>query len=218
MAGALLATIGILGALLERERTGRGRAVDVSLLESALALMTVPAARHLAAEGSWDELDGGWPSYGVYRCGDGRHLAVGALEPKFWEALCGAVGLPGLAKRQWDAGRRGEVREAVARALSGRDRDAWVELLRDADACVEPVLGFEEALAQPQLAARGAVREVEVEGGRARVLASPLRTEGARARALRRVPGPGEHTDEVLRETGLAGDEIARLRADGVVQ
>ncbi len=218
MAGALVATIGILAALFERERTGRGRVVDVSLLESALALMSVPAARRLAADGAWDELEGGWPGYGVYRCRDGRDLAVGALEPKFWAALCAAAGVPELEKRQWDRARRDESRKTLAGVLSGRDRDDWVEALRGADACVEPVLGLDEAMAQPQVVGRGGVEEQEVAGGRARVLASPIRLGGARAAARRRPPGPGEHTDEVLREAGLAGDEIARLRADGVVQ
>jgi crotonobetainyl-CoA:carnitine CoA-transferase CaiB-like acyl-CoA transferase len=217
MAGALVATIGILAAVFERERTGRGRVVDVSLLESALALMSVPAARRLAAGGAWDELEGAWPGYAVYRCRDGRDVAVGALEPKFWEALCTAAGVPELEKRQWDRAGRDECRRTLASVFSGRDRDDWVGTLRGADACVEPVLGLDEAIAQPQVVARGGVEELEVEGGRARVLASPVRLGGARA-AARRPPGPGEHTDEVLREAGLAGDEIARLRADGVVQ
>jgi crotonobetainyl-CoA:carnitine CoA-transferase CaiB-like acyl-CoA transferase len=218
MAGALVATIAILAALVERERTGRGRLVDVSLLESALALMTVPAARHLAEEGAWDELEGGWPSYGLYACRDGRHVAVGALEPKFWDALCDAAGVPDLRKRQWDGGCRGETRRALAEVFAGRDRDSWEKGLGAADACVEPVLALDEALAQPQVVARGAVEEQEVEGGRARFLASPIRFEGRPLAARRRAPRPGEHTDEVLREAGLAGDEIARLRADGVVQ
>ena len=218
MAGALVGTVGILAALQARERTGEGQTVDVSLLESALALQSVPASRGLAEAGAWDELDGGWPSYGVYRCRDGRHLAVGALEPKFWESLCDALGLGELKRRQWDGARRSEVRGALARAFAERDRDSWVERLAGADACVEPVLELDEALAQPQVVARRAVVEEDASGARVRQLASPVRLGTTPVRTRRRAPLPGEHTDEVLREAGLAGAEIARLRTDGVVQ
>ena len=218
MAGALLATVGILAALQARERTGKGQTVDVSLLESALALLSVPASRQLAQAGAWDELSGGWPSYGVYRCRDGRHLAVGALEPKFWDSLCEAMGQGELKRRQWDRARRSEIRAALARAFAERNRDDWVERLAAADACVEPVLELKEALAQPHLVARRAVLEEEAEGVRFRELASPVRLGATPAEKRRRAPGPGEHTDEVLREAGLARDDIARLRAGGVVR
>jgi alpha-methylacyl-CoA racemase len=218
IAGALVGTAGILAALVARERTGEGQTVDASLFESALALQAVPASRRLAEAGAWDELEGGWPGYTVYRCRDGRHLAVGALEPNFWESLCDALGLGELKRRQWDGHRRGEVKQALARAFAEQDRDTWIERLAGADACVEPVLDLDEALAQPQVSAREAVGEQETPGGRTRQLACPVRLAATPARTRRRAPLPGEHTDEVLREAGLAGDEIARLRAVGVVQ
>ena len=133
MTGGLLATVGILAALQARERTGRGQVVDASLFEGALALMTLPAARLLAGGSVVNELTGTHACYRVFRCRDGKHLAVGALEPKFWEALCDALELGDLLARQWEGGkRREETLGRVAAAFAERDRDDWVEALRAA--------------------------------------------------------------------------------------
>ena len=219
MAGALVAAIGVLAALLARARTGEGQLVDVSILESVLALLTVPAARHLAEGAPWDELAGTHACYGVFRCGDGRYQSVGALEPKFWEALCEAVGLPEMRGRQWDDGRRrDEVRAAFADAFASRGRDEWLRKMDTIDACVEPVLDLADALGQAQVAARRAVVEEAIPGGRFRTLASPVRLERTPVATRRPAPAPGEHTEEVLREAGYGDEEIARLRGDGVVQ
>jgi len=219
MTGGLLATIGVLAALQARERTGRGQVVDVSMLEGILALMTVPATRLLAGGGVANELTGTHAAYDVYRCRDGRHLAVGALEPKFWEALCHALGMPERASRQWERGeRRLETRDAFARVFATKDRDAWIRELQPADACVEPVLDLEEALAQPQVEARGAVAEQGAGGERFRTIACPVRLGDTPAAVRRPAPGLGEHTDEVLRHHGYGNEEIAAMRDDGVVQ
>src|SRR6185503_11498920 len=109
MTGGLMAATAILAALLERQRTGRGRHLDVSLHGSMLALMTMPAARMAAGAPARSELGGGFACYTVYRCRDGRELAVGALEPKFWEALCGALSVPELVASHWQPGERNAV-------------------------------------------------------------------------------------------------------------
>jgi len=219
MTGGLLATIGILAGLQARERTGRGQRVDVSMLEGVLALMTVPAARTAAGAPEKSELTGSHAGYNVFRCRDGKHVAVGALEPKFWESLCRALGLEDEARHQWERGeKRRETLEAFERAFASRDRDDWLRDLQGADACVEPVLDVAEALEHPQVKARGAVTEVQAGGVRIRTVASPLRLRETPVATRRPVPGLGEHTDEVLQELGFDGDEIARMRAVGVVQ
>jgi crotonobetainyl-CoA:carnitine CoA-transferase CaiB-like acyl-CoA transferase len=216
MTGALVATIGILSALHARQRTGRGQVVDVSLLESALALMTVPAARLLQGGTLANELSGTHACYNVFRCGDGRHVAVGALEPKFWEGLCRALGLPGSASRQWESeGERRETIDAVAAVFASRDRDEWLRELEDADVCVEPVLELAEALEQPQ-AARSMT---EGRSGDAvfRTVGPPLRLSGTPCRTQRDAPAPGQHTEEVLTEAGFAREEIDTMRTSGVL-
>ena len=154
MTAGFLTVIGILAALQARERTGRGQHVDVSLLRASLALTTVPMTRALAGPEPGDELTGVYPSYTVYRCRDGRWLAVGALEPKFWEGLCAALGRPELAGRQWEQGEaRVHSRAAVAALFASRDRDEWVRVLAGHDVCVEPVLAYDEMSAHPTVAA-----------------------------------------------------------------
>ncbi|HWW95331.1 MAG TPA: CaiB/BaiF CoA-transferase family protein [Vicinamibacteria bacterium] len=218
MTGGLLATIGILAALQARARTGRGQVVDVSLLEGVLSLMTVPAARLLAGGNLASELTGTHACYNVFRCRDGGYLAVGALEPKFWESLCRALGLPERIPRQWEAaGERQETIEAMARKFASRDRDDWVRELGPVEACVEPVLDLAEALEQPQARARGAVVERHSGGVALRTLDSPLRLRDTPVRVRREVPAFGEHTDAVLTEAGYGREEIAHWRAGGVI-
>jgi crotonobetainyl-CoA:carnitine CoA-transferase CaiB-like acyl-CoA transferase len=218
MTGGLLATIGILAALQARERTGRGQVVDVSLLEGVLSLMTVPASRLLAGGTLVSELTGTHASYRVFRCRDGKHVAVGALEPKFWEALCDALDLGDLLARQWEGGKkREETLGRVAAAFAERDRDEWVRHFARFDACVEPVLELDEALGDAQVAARGAVVEQRAGEMVMRTVASPLRLSETPTSLRHDAPGFGIHTDEVLREAGYAEGDISRMRDAGVV-
>lgn len=217
MTAGLLAVIGILAALQARERTGRGQHVDVSLLRASLALMTVPLTRSLASPEPGDELTGVYPCYTVYRCRDGKSLAVGALEPKFWEQLCQALGRPELAARQWAMGEsRVHARAAVAALFASRDRDEWVRVLADQDVCVEPVLSADEVAAHPVVS--GALWDQPVGGTVVRTVAPPVGLAGVRAEAVaRRAPALGEHTDEVTAEAGFTRDEIGRMRRAGVL-
>ena len=219
MTGGLVATIGILAALQARERTGRGQVVDVSMLEGILSLMTVPATRLLAGGALVNELTGTHASYNVFRCKDGRYLAVGALEPKFWESLCNALGMPERVGGQWErAGKARATVEDFARVFAAKDRDAWVRDLRAADACVEPVLDLAEALRHPQAVARQAVVDGIAGETRFRTVASPIRLSETKAAVRRPAPGLGQHTDEVLRATGYADAEIGTLRDHGAIQ
>ncbi len=218
MTGGLLATIAILAALQARAHTGRGQVVDVSMLEGVLALMTIPATRLLAGGTLASELTGTHACYNVFRCRDGRYLAVGALEPKFWESLCRALGLPEKIARQWERGEeRQETLDTLAQKFASQDRDDWVRELAAADACVEPVLDLGEALEQPQAQARGAVVELHAGKVAFRTLASPLRLSATPIRVRHDVPAFGQHTDAVLTEVGYGREEIAHLRAGGVI-
>jgi crotonobetainyl-CoA:carnitine CoA-transferase CaiB-like acyl-CoA transferase len=216
MAGALVATIGVLAALQARERTGRGQVVDVSMLGGVTALMALPATRRLAGPEPADELTGTFACYRVYRCRDGRHLAVGALEPKFWEALCRGVGLPDRIGRQWERGARGQdTIAAFERVFAGRDRDEWVEALRDVDACVEPVLSPDEAFTSGLAA--GFLAEQASGGHRFASPGCPVRLRDTPPAIRRSAPRLGEHTREVLAEAGYSADQIEGMHEAGAV-
>ncbi len=150
MAGALFATIAILAALHERARTGRGRAIDLSMAAAMRAIMPTAEALYRGTshtpETFW--LTGAIPNYGVYRTRDGKYLAVAALEPQFWDAFCRAAGCPELIPKQYDEAARPEIAERLTAIVGARDRDEWERIFAGVDACVEPVLSIEEAHAR----------------------------------------------------------------------
>lgn len=166
-AGALL----IMAALLEREKTGRGRHVDVSMSEQLLPLMTtlyaVADAENRNPTPDGELLSGGSPSYRIYRTKDDRFVSVGALEPKFWQALVVAVGLPELAEVNHLVGpQSAEIADKLAQMFATRTRDEWVMVFAGVDACFEPVLSFSEARCHPQWQARGSFEKLATPDGR----------------------------------------------------
>jgi crotonobetainyl-CoA:carnitine CoA-transferase CaiB-like acyl-CoA transferase len=214
MSAGMNAVIGILAALHARERTGRGQTVTVSLRDSVVGLMTVPLTRQLAGGPGRSELTGTHACYHVYRCRDGRHVSVGALEPKFWESLCRALGREDLVGRQWEREpERERTIDALAAIFATRDRDEWVRALASADACVEPVLDAVEAA---QANARALMDQPSGDAW-LRTVASPIGLGETPASVRRPAPGLGEHTSEVLAELGYDQGAIEALRGEGAV-
>jgi crotonobetainyl-CoA:carnitine CoA-transferase CaiB-like acyl-CoA transferase len=197
--GSLFALVGILAALHERQRTGAGRLVDVSMTDGAVAFLHMHLASRLAMGGEGaplqrgaESLNGGYPCYGIYACADGKFLAVGALEPKFFQGVCEAIGHPELYEGAYEMGEGGKrVRAKLEAIFKERPRDQWMELFRTKDVCVEPVWEGDELLKDPQLRARGMF--VEQDG--VTHVATPLRFGPT---PLRPPPQLGEHTKEIL--------------------
>ena len=162
--GAWPAVAGILAALLRRGVTGQGAHVDISMADGVAAMLTMPQAmadaRGTPLEREREQLNGGAACYRVYRTADGRHVALGALEPQFFARFCAAAGVPELAERQFDDGGRGPV-EALTALFATRTRDEWARLGHEHDCCLAPVLTGDEPRSDPQLQARGLFLEVE---------------------------------------------------------
>jgi alpha-methylacyl-CoA racemase len=219
--GALMAAFGILAALRERDRSGEGQLVDVSMADGALSWLAMVAARFLAdgevPQRGRTELAGGLICYRPYRCADGW-VTLGALEPKFWRAWCEGVGRPELADRQFEPVESDTHREVEA-VFAERTRAEWEAFNDEHDCCVEPVLDLDEALDSALVRAREMIVEVDQPGaGPVRLLGTPVklsRTPADPARAGG--PAIGADTDPVLAEAGYASDEIAALRAAGAV-
>jgi alpha-methylacyl-CoA racemase len=213
--GGMLAAIGILAALHERSATGRGRLVDVSMLDGVLSWLSIHAGAFLASgdvpRPGDAPLSGGLACYRVYRAGDGRYLTVGALEPQFWSSLCTVLGCADLIPNQYGPDQV-EMTQRLQDVFVTRTRDEWVHAFRGIEACVGPVNDLAEALSDPQVLARGMVAEVD---GRA-VGPAPALKLGA-TEQLRPAPGLGEHTAAVLASIGVSKDELAELQRDGVV-
>jgi alpha-methylacyl-CoA racemase len=140
-AGSLVAVNRILAALFERERTGRGSHIIVSMTHRTYDF----AAHRLGGDPIPKLLTGGLACYGVYETADGRHVTVGALEAKFFVRLCELLGLPELPPRQFDPTAQGEIAGALRESFAGRSLDTWLELFEDEDVCVGPVATLAEA-------------------------------------------------------------------------
>jgi crotonobetainyl-CoA:carnitine CoA-transferase CaiB-like acyl-CoA transferase len=220
--GALMAAFGILAALRERDRSGEGQFVDISMTDGSLAFLAMVAARAFAdgkaPERGGLELAGGLLCYRPYRCADGW-VALGALEPKFWRAWCEGAGRPDLVERQFEPV-GSAVHAEVEAVFAARTRAEWAAFNDAHDCCLEPVLGLDEALASPLFAARGMVVEIEQPGAAqpVKLLGTPVKLSRTPADP-RRAGGPvlGEHTDAVLAEAGYDAAAIERLKAAGAV-
>ena len=212
--GALYGALGIVSALYGRERTGEGSFVDVSMAEGALSFhapLHVGMRRGDRPERGQGMLTGGLPSYAVYATEDGGHLAVGALEPKFWGGFVEALGLPELAGDGMSSGEEGaRVREAIAEVIAQKTRQEWEAIFEDLDVCCEPVLSPAEVLEQELFEARRIFFELQGIQHTRTPVTPPQREH-------RPAPAHGEHTDEVL--SGLASPEqLEALRAEGVIR
>ncbi len=213
LAGAMQAAVGMMAALYQRERTQQGCWIDVSMTES-VASLTAPVQGFRGFSPDEDRglgmLTGGMACYQVYRTKDDQHLAVAAIEPKFWMGVCQLMGLPDLASLPAYPGpAQPEAIRRVAEVVRGKTRAEWEVVFADADLCVEPVLTPQEAVADSHALHRGVVEE----GGDYRWFRPPLggSPEGD-------PPAAGEHTDPVLLEMGYSRDRIERLRENGVVR
>ena len=139
-AGALYAVTEILAALVERERTGKGRRITISMTDNAHRL----AAHRLGGEPFPRLLTGGLACYRIYATADGRHLTVAALEPKFFERLCELIGRPELAERQWDADQEALATQ-LAETVAAKPLATWLELFEGEDVSAGPVATLAEA-------------------------------------------------------------------------
>jgi len=216
--GALIAAFGVMAALRERERSGEGQLVDVSMTDGSLAWLAMVAAQYLCdgrvprrGEG---QLAGGLLCYYPYEAADGW-VTCGALEPKFWRAFCEGVGRPELIDTQFEPPGSDSWRQ-VAGIFRGRTRADWLAFNDEHDAMIEPVLDLDEALDSELVRERRMVVELEQPRlGTVRQLGVPVKLSRTPGAAERPAPALGEHTDAVLREAGFGDDEIGALIESG---
>jgi crotonobetainyl-CoA:carnitine CoA-transferase CaiB-like acyl-CoA transferase len=220
IAGGMLAATGILAAVIEAQRTGCGRLVDVALADAVISTLDLPYVSHLAgaAAATFGDAAGHAPraAYGVYETADGKHLTLGISgEMHFWTRLCRAVGREDLAdEAHLSGGRQRVARAELERVFSRRSRDEWFELLSGQDVPCAPVNDLDDVVRDPHTRARAMF--VERPGGPP-VIGCPLRFSDESWSIATEAPALGEHTDAMLADAGLAQAEIAALRAAGVV-
>lgn len=216
--GGLHLAFGVVCALFEAQRSGRGQVVDAAMVDGVMSLAATFYAMHRMgmhtdARGT-NLFDGGAPFYNIYETADGRYVSIAPIEPRFWETFLDKLGLAAADlpdrddQAQWPA-----LRQILADVFRRRTRDDWCALLEGTDACFAPVLNFSEALTHPHNAARGAFLST---GEVPELLPTPRlsRTPG---RPRRSPAYPGADTGEVLAERGFGAGEITDLRSKRVI-
>jgi alpha-methylacyl-CoA racemase len=215
--GALWSVIGILAALAARAKTGEGTIVDIAMVEASMGFAAASFGLLLGGQPpkAGDEaLTGAIAPYSTYATKDGRAVALGALEPKFWIAFCGAVGLEPDMTALIAGPHQTALKEKVAAVFRERTLAEWVALSRDVDCCLEPVLTPDELTSDAHLAARGAFFQLPSPWGSLLQLRLPVTDKDGEHRAP---PAQGEHTEAILREAGFSAEDIASLAAAGAI-
>ncbi len=220
--GGMHGAIGVLAALVARDRTGRGQFVDIAMTDGVVSLLSSALSGYfltgVVPERGATFLSGALPQYNTYRCGDGKYLSLGSLEPWFFANLCRAVGREDLIPYPWDDSRRQDILDHFTAVFQTKPRDEWVDILKQTDICVAPVYQFDEVERDPHLIHRQMIVEVEhPEIGKVKQAGISVKLSETPGQIRRPAPRRCEHTDEVLRGLGYAVAEIDRLRREGAV-
>lgn len=222
-AGGMFAALGIMAALIYRQKSGQGQYIDIAMLDGLIAMLPFLATLCWESteelKGNTTLLSGRFPCYNIYETKDGQYISIGALEHRFWVNLCRKLGREDFIPYQFASGeKREEIFRFLQNTFQQKTREEWMMELRDVDVCLGKVLSLDEALNDPQVKHRKMVVEfLDSQKGRQRYLASPIKLSGTPPSIWQAAAEFGEHTEEVLRELGLGQAEIKKLKEEGVV-
>jgi crotonobetainyl-CoA:carnitine CoA-transferase CaiB-like acyl-CoA transferase len=218
VSSGLWSVIAILAALRERDRTGRGRIIDVSMVESVLGFATPSLAAALngqpVARGE-EPLSGGLAVYRAYLSSDGELVTLAALEPKFWLAFCAAVGLEADMSALIPGPHQAELAARLEQLFASKTAAEWAQIGEAADCCLAVAVRPDELATDPLLDGRGAWVEVRTPEGQVRCFRTPV--SGAAPPATP-APRAGEHTRAILADAGLGAEEIDELLSAGAAR
>jgi len=217
-AGGMMAAIAILAAIAHREKTGQGQYLDVAMHDGVISWLSIHAGRYFMdkelPKREQMHLSGRYACYQVYPTKDGRHISLGALEPKFWKNFCEAIGREDLVLKQFIEGEeRVQIIEELRELFKTKTQREWIEFFRNADACLEPILTLEEVFQHPHVLHRKMVMEYEhpVEG-KIRQVGNPIKSSQYPFEIRTPSPARGEHTIEILKAVGYSEEEIKQLK------
>ncbi|XP_002714167.1 alpha-methylacyl-CoA racemase isoform X1 [Oryctolagus cuniculus] len=219
--GGLLCALGIVMALFERTRSGKGQIIDANMVEGTAYLSSF--VWKTQKSGLWEQprgqnlLDGGAPFYTTYRTADGEFMAVGAIEPQFYQLLIKGLGLKSdelpnqMSMADWP-----EMKKKFADVFAKKTKAEWCKIFDGTDACVTPVLTFEEAVAHEHNRERGSF--IMDEGQNVSPRPAPLLSSTPALPSVKRDAFAGEHTEEILKEFGFNHEEINQLKLDKIIR
>ncbi len=218
LSGSLYAVIGILMALLSRQKTGLGQHVDVSITDGLVSLLPLPLVSAFSGKSLPGRTDSSgrdrFPCYDVYQTRDNEFLSLGPLEPHLWASLCNKLGFPRYASLQYDPSSRDEIAGTLRKLFRTRDLGDWLGILDSDDDCIAPVRRVTDLTKDPHLHARDMLPASN--GGIPQPGVAPklMRTPGTLRRPAYRF---GEHTREILEELGYSQEQIEELESKGVI-
>jgi crotonobetainyl-CoA:carnitine CoA-transferase CaiB-like acyl-CoA transferase len=221
--GGMHGAIGVLAALMARERTGRGQFVDIAMADGVLNLQAALLSNYFGT-GSVPRrgetlLDGAAPFYNVYQTRDDKWLSIGAIEPWFYANLCKALGREDLIPDEFDRNKWPHIQQVFRDLFRTRTRDEWFALLTQTDVCVGKVYSYDELTQDPHLQARQMFLELaHPDLGAVKQVGISVKLSDTPGQVRRLPPRQFEHTAEVLGTLGYSAEEIARLQQAGVVQ
>ena len=224
--GGLVTAIGILGAIIEREKNleRKGQYIDISMTDSVFSFMPLVAAYHFSKDlndgvETQNPLHGDFPFYNIYKTKDNKFLSIGIIEVKFWRVLCEALGRDDLFLKQIA---QGEEREKVFIELQKeflkKTQKEWMDIFKNLDACIMPVKSFAEACEDPQIKARNMIIEMDhPKFGKIQNVASPIKYSRTPLKIKELAPKLGQHTMEILKNFGYSDEDIREFRKKGII-
>ena len=221
--GGLCSVVGILAALMAREKTGRGQYIDISMAEGVFymigALVADYFSQGIVPQKGAMRLNGGVPSYNVYETKDGKYISIAALEPWFWTNLCRTLAREDLITHQRAEGEeKQQVFDFLSDTFKKKTRDDWFEFLKEKDVAVGKVYSLDEVMDDPQVRSRGMIMEVEGPGGvRVKQPATSIRMPDTPGQVRHTGSVTGQHTRDVLLDLGYTEPQIEVLRQQKVV-
>lgn len=221
--GSLFSTIGILAALMARQKTGKGQYIDMSMTDGVVALMTNLAVDYfmtgnIPRRGEM-MLNGAFPFFNVYETKDGKYISIACAEPHLWANLCRALGREGFIPYQDDTGRkRDEIFAFLRETFRTKNRDEWFEQFKEKDICVAPVYDLDEVFTDPQIIHRKMLLELnDPVVGKVRQVGIPIKLSETPGQVRSLAPVLGQNTEEILIQLGYTKEQIAELECAGVI-
>ncbi|MFW9901631.1 MAG: CaiB/BaiF CoA transferase family protein, partial [Candidatus Thorarchaeota archaeon] len=224
--GGLVSAIGILGAIIEREKNPerKGQFIDVSMTDCVFSFMPLVAAYHFSRNlndgiKTQNPLHGDFPFYNVYKTKDNKFLSVGIVEVKFWREFCEGLNREDLKPLQFVKGKeREELFKEIQTEVLKKTQNEWISIFKNLDACVMPVNTFAEACEDPQIKARNMVLEIEhPKFGNVQNVASPIKYSRTPLNIRSLAPKMGQQTEDILKSLGYLDDDIRSFKKKGII-
>lgn len=220
-AGSMNAVVGVLIALIAREKTTKGQYIDISMMDGTIPWLQIPLISYLTSgekqHRGQTQVSGGIASYNIYKCKDGKYLTVGALEPKFYDNLCKAIGRPDLRKYYMNLEKQNYIKQELTQIFLAKDRDVWWDELREKEACIAPLHELWDVENDPQIKARKMIVDLITPNGPLKIFESAIRLSDTNSSIRMAGPMLGEHTEDILLELGFSKETIKLYQEKKIV-